>query len=36
MTFPFTMDTPLDHQAALPDTTDVVVIGAGIIGVMTA
>ncbi|MCO4848730.1 MAG: FAD-binding oxidoreductase [Yoonia sp.] len=36
MTFPLTMDMPLDHQAVLPEATDVVVIGAGIIGVMTA
>jgi glycine/D-amino acid oxidase-like deaminating enzyme len=36
MTFPFTMAAPLEHQAALPKDTDVVVIGAGIIGVMTA
>lgn len=36
MTFPFTMQMPLEHQSVLPDATDVVVIGAGIIGVMAA
>lgn len=30
------MDMPLEHKSVLPDATDVVVIGAGIIGVMTA
>ena len=30
------MEMPLEHQSVLPDATDVVVIGAGIIGVMTA
>ena len=36
MTFPFTMDTPLEHAGDLPKSADVVVIGAGIIGVMSA
>lgn len=36
MTFPFTMDGPPAYQSDLPDTADVVVIGAGIIGIMTA
>lgn len=31
-----TAQTPVTHQAALPDQSDVVVIGGGIIGVMTA
>ena len=36
MTFPFTMAAPLEHRAALPARTDVVVVGGGIIGVMSA
>ena len=36
MTFPFTMNTPLEHAGDLPKSADVVVIGAGIIGVMSA
>lgn len=36
MTFPFQIQTPPEHTAVLPDRVDVVVIGGGIIGVMTA
>ncbi len=36
MTFPFALLTSPEHQQALPQSCDVVVIGAGIIGVMTA
>lgn len=36
MTFPFTLQTPPEHHGTLPAKCDVVVIGAGIIGVMTA
>ncbi len=36
MTFPFQIQMPPEHNAALPKETDVVVIGGGIIGVMTA
>ena len=36
MTFPFQIQTPPEHAASLPDRVDVVVIGGGIIGVMTA
>lgn len=36
MMFPLTMQTPLEYQPDLPAETDVIVIGAGIIGVMTA
>ena len=36
MTFPFSVKMPPEHQPDLPSDTDVVVIGAGIIGVMTA
>ncbi|WP_458790181.1 NAD(P)/FAD-dependent oxidoreductase [Yoonia sp. MH D7] len=36
MTFPFQMQTPPEHSATLPDRADVVVIGGGIIGLMTA
>lgn len=36
MTFPFSVKMPPEHQPNLPSDTDVVVIGAGIIGVMTA
>ena len=36
MTFPFTLQSPPEHHGALPAACDVVVIGAGIIGVMTA
>ncbi len=34
--FDFSFSAPPEHQGDLPDETDVVVIGAGIIGVMTA
>ena len=33
---PITLDSPVTHAAALPERTDVVVIGGGIIGVSTA
>lgn len=36
MTFPFTLQSLPEHCGALPNSCDVVVIGAGIIGVMTA
>lgn len=36
MTFPMTLDQPVQHAAELPPCCDVVVIGAGIIGVTTA
>lgn len=36
MTFPITSASPVEHDAPLPDNADVVVIGGGIIGVMTA
>ncbi|MFC7704071.1 NAD(P)/FAD-dependent oxidoreductase [Plastorhodobacter daqingensis] len=36
MTFPFTLERPIEHKAGLPDRADVVVIGGGIAGVMTA
>ncbi|QND44465.1 FAD-binding oxidoreductase (plasmid) [Rhizobium lusitanum] len=35
-TFPFTEATPIQFQAPLPHTSDVVIIGGGIIGVTTA
>lgn len=34
--FPISLNQPAQHQAALPSSCDVVVIGGGIIGVMTA
>ena len=36
MTFPINSQTPVTHAHALPDETDVVVIGGGVIGVTTA
>jgi len=36
MGFPLSLDTPIAHPGPLPAEADVVVIGAGIIGVMTA
>ncbi len=36
MTFPFQIQTPPEHSAKLPARVDVVVIGGGIIGLMTA
>ncbi|MFZ1482553.1 MAG: FAD-dependent oxidoreductase, partial [Paracoccaceae bacterium] len=36
MTFPITDNSPIRFAAPLPDRTDVVVIGGGVIGVMTA
>lgn len=36
MNFPFTLQSPPEHASKLPSSTDVVVIGAGIIGIMTA
>ncbi|MEO1638101.1 MAG: FAD-binding oxidoreductase [Pseudomonadota bacterium] len=36
MPFPLSADQPVEHAGPLPDTADVVVIGAGVIGVMTA
>ena len=35
-TFPFTEATPVQFDTPLPDGADVVIIGGGIIGVMTA
>ncbi|RWN67669.1 MAG: FAD-binding oxidoreductase [Mesorhizobium sp.] len=35
-TFPFSEATPVQFQALLPKTSDVVIVGGGIIGVMTA
>ncbi|WP_373353142.1 NAD(P)/FAD-dependent oxidoreductase [Pseudoroseicyclus sp. CXY001] len=35
MSFPFTLATPPEHQAPLPEAADVVIIGGGIAGVMT-
>ena len=34
--FPISEQTPVEHEAALPDRVDVAVVGGGIIGVMTA
>ncbi|MGZ9809731.1 NAD(P)/FAD-dependent oxidoreductase [Pseudoroseicyclus sp. H15] len=34
MSFPYTMDKPLEHQGPLPEAADVVIIGGGIVGVM--
>lgn len=34
--FPIGLHRPIEHAGALPDTADVVIIGAGVIGVMTA
>ncbi|HHL20305.1 MAG TPA: FAD-binding oxidoreductase [Aliiroseovarius sp.] len=34
--FPFSMNNPAEHRAALPDAVDCVVIGAGVIGVTAA
>jgi glycine/D-amino acid oxidase-like deaminating enzyme len=36
MTFPITLETPIRFSGPLPEATDVVVLGGGIIGVMTA
>ncbi|NEX45364.1 NAD(P)/FAD-dependent oxidoreductase [Pseudotabrizicola algicola] len=36
MTFPITLETPIRFPGPLPDAADVVVLGGGIIGVMTA
>jgi glycine/D-amino acid oxidase-like deaminating enzyme len=36
MTFPINDQSPVEHNAALPPEADAVVIGGGIIGVMTA
>lgn len=36
MRFPFSLQTPVEHGGALPKSSDVVVIGGGVIGVSTA
>ncbi|MDG1085599.1 MAG: FAD-dependent oxidoreductase, partial [Planktotalea sp.] len=36
MAFPITDQSPIEHDAPLPSDADAVVIGGGIIGVMTA
>jgi glycine/D-amino acid oxidase-like deaminating enzyme len=36
MTFPITLETPIRYPGPLPEAADVVVLGGGIIGVMTA
>lgn len=36
MTFPITLETPIRFPGPLPDAADVVIIGGGVIGVMTA